>query len=139
MAVRLDVGGVAVDVVFKDIKNVHLSVNPPAGAVRIAAPLRANIDTIRVFAVSKLAWIKREQRKMLDQEREPPREFLERESHYVWGRRYLLQVVEADRASKVELKHRKLVLSVRSGADKGGFQSLIDAWYRAEVRGARRR
>ena len=98
---RFDLGDIAVDVVFKDIKNVHLSVNPPHGAVRIAAPARMKLDTIRVFAVSKLAWIKRQRKKLQEQERETPREFLDRESHYVWGKRYLLKVIEADEAPSV--------------------------------------
>jgi len=96
MAARIELGDIAVDVVLKDIKNVHLSVHPPSGRVRIAAPERMTLDTIRLFAISKLGWIKEQQRKMLEQERETPREYLERESHYVWGKRYLLAVEEAN-------------------------------------------
>lgn len=136
MVERFEIAGIGVDVVFKDIKNIHLSVNPPHGAVRIAAPERMKLDTIRVFAISKLAWIKAQQRKMRDQERETPREFLERESHYVWGKRYLLQVIEADRASGVALRHRKLVLHIRPGASQQARQAVIDAWYRSQVREA---
>lgn len=80
MAERFEIAGIVVDVVFKNIKNVHLSVNPPSGAVRIAASERMKLDTIRVFAISKLAWIKTQQRKLQQQERETPSEFLERES-----------------------------------------------------------
>ena len=87
------------DVVQKDIKNVHLSVYPPTGRVRISAPLRMNLDTIRVFAISKLGWIKQQQKKLREQERETPREYLDRESHYVWGKRYLLKVIESDAAA----------------------------------------
>ena len=88
--VQFKLGNIPVDVVLKDIKNIHLSVHPPAGKVRIAAPLRMDIDTIRVFAITKLAWIKSQQKKLREQERETPREYLDRESHYVWGKRYLL-------------------------------------------------
>jgi predicted metal-dependent hydrolase len=87
MAERLDLGEIAVDVTFKNIKNVHLSVYPPAGRVRISAPMRMSLDTVRVFAISKLGWIKQQQRKIRDQERETPREYLNLESHYLWGRR----------------------------------------------------
>ena len=97
MADRLNLGGISVDVMFKDIKNVHLSVYPPTGRVRISAPARMNLDTIRVFAISKLGWIKQQQRKLREQERETPREYLNLESHYLWGKRYLLRVIEADR------------------------------------------
>src|SRR5690349_11125896 len=80
----LKLGTVNVDVIQKNIKNVHLSVYPPSGAVRISAPLRMSIETIRVFAVSKLSWIKQQQKKLAQQARETPRECIERESHYLW-------------------------------------------------------
>ena len=135
---RFDLGDIAVDVVFKNIKNVHLSVNPPHGAVRIAAPARMKLDTIRVFAVSKLAWIKRQRRKLQEQERETPREFLDRESHYVWGKRYLLKVIEADEAPSVRLKPKLIVLKARPGTDKGACETIIEGWYRNEIREAAR-
>src|SRR3989337_2222030 len=103
MATQLRLGDIAVDVLLKDIKNVHLSVHPPTGRVRISAPSRMSLDTIRVFAISKLGWIKQQQRKLREQERETPREYLDRESHYVWGKRYLLSVVEHERAPSVDL------------------------------------
>ena len=84
MMAHVQLGNIAVDVVLKDIKNVHLSVYPPNGRVRIAAPARMSLDTIRVFAVSKLGWIKQQQKKLREQERETPREYLNRESHYLW-------------------------------------------------------
>jgi predicted metal-dependent hydrolase len=92
MALRIKLGDIAVDVVLKDIKNVHLSVHPPTGRVRISAPKRMSLDTIRVFAISKLVWTKQQQRQLREQERETPREYVDRESHYVWGKRYLLKV-----------------------------------------------
>ncbi len=136
MVERFEIAGIGVDVVFKNIKNIHLSVNPPFGAVRIAAPERMKLDTIRVFAISKLSWIKEQQCKLQAQERETPREFLERESHYVWGKRYLLNVIEANRAPSVELKHRKLALHIRPGASQEARQAVIDAWYRGLVKEA---
>ncbi len=88
MPTRIQLGDLAIDVVFKDIKNLHLSVCPPDGKIKIAAPSRMKLDTIRVFAISKLAWIKQQQLKLQNQERETPREYLDRESHYLWGKRY---------------------------------------------------
>jgi predicted metal-dependent hydrolase len=85
MVTQLKLGDIAVDVVFKDIKHVHLSVHPPTGRVRISAPRRMSLDPVRAFAISKLDWIKKQQRKLQGQERETPREYLNRESHYVWG------------------------------------------------------
>ena len=101
---KLELGGITVDVVQKDIKNVHLSVYPPNGRVRLSAPLRMRAETIRVFAASKIGWIKKQQAKLKGQEQEPPREYLDRESHYVWGKRYLLKVVEDEVAPSVEVQ-----------------------------------
>jgi predicted metal-dependent hydrolase len=135
MVTRLTLGGIAVDVVLKDIKNVHLSVYPPAGRVRISAPEHMNLNTIRVFAISKLGWIKQQQQKLRAQERETPRDYLDRESHYVWGRRYLLKVEERG-APTVELKHSKMLLRVGPGADDTMKQAGIDRWYREQIRTA---
>ena len=135
MAARtINLGDIPVEVVKKDIKNVHLSVHPPSGRVRISAPLRMNLDTIRVFAISKLGWIKQQQKKLREQERETPREYLERESHYVWGKRYLLKVVESNSAPSVELKHRKMLLRIRPGATEEKKQAIVEDWYRGQVK-----
>jgi predicted metal-dependent hydrolase len=136
MAARLNLGGVAVDVVFKNIKNIHLSVYPPTGRVRISAPVRMKLDTIRVFAISKLGWIIRQQRKLRGQQRETRREYLDRESHYVWGKRYLLRVMEHDAAPTVELKHSRILLQVRPGTGEGNRQAIVDEWYRSELKKA---
>jgi predicted metal-dependent hydrolase len=118
MATQLKLGDIAVDVMLKNIKNVHLSVYPPTGRVRISAPQRMSLDTVRVFAISKLGWIKQQPRKLRGQERETPREYLDRESHYVWGKRYLFKVVEEYAASRIELKHSKMVLRVAPGTTR---------------------
>ncbi len=136
MSTQIQLGDIAVDVIRKDIKNVHLSVHPPTGKVRIAAPARMGLDTIRVFAISKLAWIKRHQRHVQDQERETPREFLDRESHYVWGRRYLLRQQEAEAASRVEIIHNRLHLRIRPKATTAKKQIVLDRWYRYLVKQA---
>ena len=134
MATRLRLGDIAVDVVLKDIKNVHLSVHPPTGRVRISAPLRMNLDTIRVFAISKLDWIRQQQRKLRGQERETPREYLDRESHYVWGKRYLLSVIQRDLAPSLALKHSRMILTVRAGTDAAAKEAIVAQWYREQIR-----
>jgi predicted metal-dependent hydrolase len=133
---QINLGDIAVDVVLKDIKNVHLSVHPPTGRVRISAPKRMSIDTIRVFAISKLGWIKQQQRKLQAQERETPREFLDRESHYVWGKRYLINVIESNKTPSVELTRSRMTLQVRPGADKKKRQAIVEGWYRQQLRKA---
>jgi len=132
----LTLGSITVDVVKKDIKNVHLSVYPPAGDVRISAPLRMNLETIRVFAVSKLGWIKEQRKKIVGQERETPRIYAERESHYVWGKRYLLKVVELDCPAEVFIQHHRMVLQVRPNWSRERKQAFLDAWYRGQIRAA---
>lgn len=130
---QIDVGGIAVDVVFKNIKNVHLSVHPPTGRVRISAPKWMNVDTIRVYAISKIDWIRKHQMKFQAQERETHREYLDRESHYVWGKRYLLKVNEENRSPFVELKHNRMILTIRPGAVMVKREAVVTAWYREQV------
>ncbi len=134
MVQHIHLGDMAVEVVKKSIKNIHLSVHPPLGRVRIAAPLHIDLDTLRVFAISKLTWIRQQQDKLLSQARESPREYLDRESHDVWGKRYLLKVIEHDAPPQVTLEHSVLVLQVRPGADDAKKQVVLDAWYRDQLK-----
>jgi hypothetical protein len=136
MKAQLSLGEISVDVVFKDIKNVHLSVHPPTGRVRISAPERMKLDTIRVFAISKLGWIKRQQVTLRGQERETPREYLDRESHYLWGKRYLLQVLEVDSVPLVQVDHRNMILRVRPGTSDDMKQDIVAQFYRKQIRAA---
>jgi predicted metal-dependent hydrolase len=136
MVTKIDLGEISVEVVQKDIKNVHLSVYPPAGRVRVSAPLRMNLDTIRVFTISKLGWIKQQQKKLREQEREMPREYINRESHYVWGKRYLLKVIESDGPPAVVLKHSKMHLRVRPGTSEEKKAAILEEWYRHQLKEA---
>ena len=136
MASQIQLGDIAVDVVLKDIKNIHLSVHPPTGRVRISAPKRMRIETIRVFALSKLDWIKRQRTKLKEQDRESRREYLDGESHYVWGKRVLLRVVDEESAPRVELQPSKLVVRVRPGTDRETREAIVSQWYREQLREA---
>jgi predicted metal-dependent hydrolase len=132
----LDFGNLRAEVTRKAVKHVHLSVLPPAGKVRVTAPQSMPLDTIRLFLASKLAWIRTQQRKHQTQDRETPREFLNKESHHVWGKRYLLDILYADAAPRVSLTPRKLVLQVRPGTAPTSCEEVLDAWYRQQVRDA---
>jgi len=124
-----------IDVVRKDIKNIHLAVYPPTGRVRIAAPLKVNEDAIRLFAVSKLGWIRKNQRKFKTQDRIPPREYKQRESHYFQGRRYLLRILETDKAPKVVLKNKKIIeLHVKPGTPTAKRHEIMSRWYRVQLK-----
>jgi predicted metal-dependent hydrolase len=91
-------------------------------------------DTVRVFVISKLGWIKKQQTKLRLQEREAPREYIDRESHYVWGKRYLLKVDEKDAPPAIELKHSRMILSVRPGTSRERKQAILEAWYRENLK-----
>jgi predicted metal-dependent hydrolase len=93
-----------------------------------------SLDTIRVFAISKLHWIKQQQKKLREQERETRREYVELESHYVWGKRYLLSVTEGVGAPSVALKHSRLILTVRAGTNEAGKDAVVAHWYREQIK-----
>ena len=134
MITELKIGGVFVDVERKDIKNMHLSVYPPTGRVRIAAPSRTSLEAIRAFAITRLTWIRRHQRKIVMQEREPPRDYIDRESHYVWGERVMLKIIERDKPPIVAQQHRTLVMQVRPNTGTTGRAKVLEGWYREELR-----
>src|SRR3954447_4588434 len=96
MTNTIQIGQLSIRVTKKDIKHVHLSVHPPDGRVTLAAPSATRLDVARAYAISKLGWIREQQKKLENQARESPRQFIERESHYLWGRRHLMTVVHRD-------------------------------------------
>jgi predicted metal-dependent hydrolase len=115
----------------KNIKNVYLSVHPPDGKVTLVAPTGTRLEVARAYAVSKLPWIRKQRAKFQNQMREPPRRFIERESHYLWGRRYLLTVVERDAKPQVSLDHKRITLAVRPGTDLAKRAALMHEWHKA--------
>ncbi len=134
MSEHIQLGDIRVEVQRKNNKHAHLYVYPPEGRVHISAPLHMGLDALRAFAISRLSWIKAQQRQMRAQPRETEREYLNRESHQVWGRRYLLEVVEVNAAPVVELKHSVLVLQIRPGSDEARREALLESWYREQLR-----
>ena len=136
MQAKLQIGELEIDVVLKNVKNIHLSVKPPDGSVAISAPLHMSDNAIRAFAIGKLKWIKKQQVKLRSQDREAPREYLDRESHYVWGRRCLLNIIEHDAAPSVKVKHSRLILAVRNDARLEAKAEAVERWYRSQLRDA---
>lgn len=127
-------GDISINVIHKDIKNVHLSVHPPQGRVTISAPLRMDLETIRLFCISKLGWIRKQQAKLKNQKRETAREYITRESHYYLGQRYLLKVVEQNTAPKVVLKNNTIELYIRKGISITRRKEILQGWYRQQLR-----
>lgn len=132
---QIQIDDITIDVVRKKIKNMHLSVYPPSGRVRIAVPINIDDEAVRLFAISKLSWIKKNQRKFENQERQSPRAFAERESHYFEGRRYLLRVTEHDAPPKVEIKTKTHIdLFVRPNTSIEQSQNILNEWYRKQLK-----
>jgi len=130
----IEVGNITIDVIRKKIKNLHLGVHPPEGRVRIASPLWVKDDAIHMFAISKLPWIKRQRRKFIGQERETEREFLFRESHYLWGKRYLLNIIEHESPPKIILNKDSIDLYVRKDTPPERRRIIMNEWYRKEIK-----
>lgn len=131
---HISLGDITVEIIQKDIKNVHLSVYPPSGRVRIAAPLTMPLETIRIYAIGKMAWIRKQQRKFAEQAREAPREYLNKEGHFYLGNRYLMKVVEKDAPPEVKLTHKTIQLIIRPNTPREKRQDIMEAWYREKLR-----
>jgi hypothetical protein len=129
------INDIEIEVIKKNIKNVHLSVHPPAGRVRLAAPENMDEEAIRLFAISKLSWIKKQRKEFDTQERQSVREFLSGESHYFMGTRYLLNVIESSEKQRVELRNKKYMdLYVRQGHTKEKRERIVSQWYREKLK-----
>ncbi len=126
----LHIGPLAIDVTMKAVKNVHLSVHPPEGRVTLVAPLNTRLDVARAYAISKLSWIREQQARLYAQARESPRRFITRETHYVWGRRYLMVVKEREAKPQVVLDHKRIKLTVRPGTSSERRAEIMHAWHR---------
>lgn len=126
----IQLGEISIAVTRKDIKNVHLTVHPPDGRVTLAAPFKTRLEVARAYAISKLAWIRDQQRKLGCQARETPRQFVERESHYVWGRRYLMTVDYQNVKPTVILSNKRITLIVRPGSSTEKRAELMHEWHK---------
>jgi len=131
MTATIQIGELSIRVTKKDIKNVHLSVHPPDGRVTLAAPKATRLDVARAYAISKLGWIRQQQERLENQARESPRRFIERESHYLWGRRHLMTIVHRDTKPFVSLDHKRITLTVRPGSDAGKRAVVMHEWHKS--------
>ncbi|MCF5023867.1 M48 family metallopeptidase [Pseudomonas lurida] len=133
MSEIIELGDISISVTRKDIKNVHLSVHPPEGRVTLVAPTSTRLEVARAYAISRLGWIREQQSKLETQAREAPRQFVERESHYVWGRRYLMVVNHRDAKPSVVLDHKRITLTVRPGSDAHKRAEVIHEWQKLQL------
>jgi len=129
------VRGIPVEVVRKDIKNTHIAVYPPDGHVRIAVPEHVDDETARLAIIDKLAWIQRQRRAFEEQDRQSERKMVNRESHYLWGKRYLLDVVRHTGPNRVRVAGPKtLQMHVRPDADADRRREILHEWYRDQLK-----
>jgi predicted metal-dependent hydrolase len=131
MAETIRLGDISIAVTRKDIKHVHLSVHPPNGRVTLVAPMGTRPEVARAYAVTRLGWIRDKQAKLRGQARETPRRYVERESHYLWGRRYLLSVREEEAKPSVTLGHRRITLTVRPGSSRAKREDVMHEWHKS--------
>jgi predicted metal-dependent hydrolase len=132
---QITVSNITIDVIKKNIKNLHLAVYPPTGRVRIAIPLNTDDESVRLFAISKLAWIKKHQKNFAKQRRETKREYVSGESHYFEGRRYLLNVIYYKGKPKIEIRNKTHIdLYVREGSTLEQREKLMIEWYRQTLK-----
>lgn len=130
----LTVRGLDVDVVYKDIKNLHIGVYPPMGRVRVAAPQRLDADQVRLAVIQRLPWIKRQRKALQAAARQSEREMVTGESHYVWGLRRRLKVVERPGLAHLEIEGERLVLYTPVDSGAGTRRAHLDRWYRQQLR-----
>jgi predicted metal-dependent hydrolase len=131
----LHIANIEIEVIRKDIKNMHLAVYPPDGRIRLAVPNTIDDEVFRLFAISKLAWIKKHVKNFQSQNRETPREYISGESHYYLGKRYLLEVIEHQGKNTVDISaSNKLLLKVRPGTTKASKEKLLKEWYRTQMK-----
>lgn len=132
---QITVNDITIDVVRKNIKNLHVGVYPPDGRVRVAAPLRLDDEAVRLAVISRLAWIRRQQARFAGQIRQSEREYVSGESHYFQGNRYLLNVIYYEGRSKVVLRNKsKLDLFVPTGASTAQRERVLANWYRRQLK-----
>ena len=136
MAETIRLGEIAIAVTRKDIKHVHLSVHPPSGRVTLVAPNGTRPEVARAYAISRLGWIRKQQSLFRNQAREPRRRYVERESHHLWGRRYLLSVREEDAKPSIKLEHRRIMLTVRPGSSRDKRETVMHEWHKSLLHSA---
>lgn len=124
---------IEIEVVRKHIKNLHLHIHPPAGNVRISAPVRMSSDTIRNFAISKLDWIRKHQTHLRNQTRSAPLSYTYGENHYLWGKLYILQIIEIAAPPRVEIQSDRILLQVHPNSDVAEKRAILDEFYRQQL------
>ena len=136
MVEEIRIGDLVIAMTRKDVKHVHLSVHPPDGRVTLVAPTRTRPDVARAYAISKLGWIRQHQALLRGQARESVRQFATRETHHLWGRRYLLTLREADAKPSVSVSPRRITLTARPGSSAAKRAQVMHDWHKSLLHAA---
>jgi hypothetical protein len=134
MLTKIEINDLSVEIQRKNIKNLHLTVCPPLGQVRVSAPNRMQLDIIHNFVVSKIKWIHRQQQKLQNYATEIQKEYVDSEIHYLWGQQYCLKVVESPLRPTIEIKNNEMHLHIKRNASTALKQATVDEWYRIQVK-----
>lgn len=126
-------GDIEVAVTRKEVKHVHLTVHPPGGRVTLVAPLGARMEVLRAYAITRLGWIRKQRAAFQAQAREAPRRHVTRETHYLWGRRYLLDVQHVDAKPSVRQDHKRITLTIRAGSDEAKRADVMHEWHKGQL------
>ena len=125
---------IPVKVIKKEIKNLHLSVLPPDGAVRVSAPQSMSDNSIQMFVRTRIGWIRKQQAKFKQQPRQTERQFVSGETLYVWGKQYFLQVEYSYKGNSIQLSGDKAILTVRKESSAEQREAFVNEWYRGNLK-----
>lgn len=128
---QIVVSNISVEVIRKNIKNMHLAVLPPDGRVRVSAPTQLTDEAITMFVRTKLGWIKKQQEKFQQQPRQSERQYVSGETLYVWGKQYFLQMEYSYKGNALTLSGDKAILTVRKESSPKQRGSFVNEWYRS--------
>ncbi len=133
--ITIEASDIQIEVVRKDIKNMHLAVYPPTGRIRLAAPLKTDSEVMRLFAISKIGWIKKHIKNFKEQPREAEKEFISGESHYLFGKRYLLKIEERSGPNQIKIKgHKTILIQVKPRTSTEAKAKILKEWHRHELK-----
>ncbi len=126
--------GQNIEVTKKNIKNIYLRANSSNGRIALSAPKHISDETIRLFILSKLDWLKKRQKKIQQSIQLTNYEYTDKETHYIWGNAYILSIIEKDAPAIIELTNNTIILTIKPGANFETKKQIINKWSREELR-----
>ncbi len=131
---QIEVSGIPIEIIKKNIKNIHLSVLPPDGKVRVSAPTTVSDESLEMFVRTKIGWIRKQQEKFENQPRQSERQYVSGETLYLWGKQYFLQVEYSYKGNSLMLDGDKAILTVRKESTVKQRENFVNEWYRERLK-----